>query len=219
MSRKKNQKYHVGDVVVISLYGTVGKVTNVKLIDGVFVYEVNNHDGLYVENTLQLISDYEMKKIDKEIIELQYHFTYGDLVKVIGFEKDIFRVVGYRTEVWRYKNDAWEDTIYELSRISDGEWLEADEGDLTLIANTQTANLILKKLKYDKNSIQKLDLGKLKSMNETKRTNLKLQKKEIIDSLLDIYNDYRALYDNFQDEEYIVVMNLIVNNLTKFVKK
>lgn len=219
MSRKKSQKYHVGDVVVISLYGTVGKVTNVKLIDGVFVYEVNNHEGLYVENTLQLISDYEMKKIDKEKIELQYHFTYGDLVKVIGFDKDIFRVVGYRTEVWRYKNDAWEDTIYELSRISDGEWLEADEGDLTLIANTQTANLILKKLKYDKNSIQKLDLGKLKSINETKRTNLKLQRNEIIDSLLDIYNDYKSLYHNFEDEEYIVVMNLIVSNLSKFVKK
>lgn len=219
MSKKKNQKYYVGDVVVISLYGTVGKITNVKLIDGVYVYEVNNHEGLYVENTLQLISDYEIKKIDKEMIELMYHYTYGDLVKVIGFEKDIFRVVGYRTEVWRYKNDAWEDTIYELSRISDGEWLEADEGDLTLIANTQTANLILKKLKYDKNSIQKLDLGKLKSMNESKRTNLKLQKNEIIDSLLDIYNDYKSLYKNFQDEEYIVVMNLIVNNLSKVVKK
>lgn len=219
MSRKKNQKYNIGDVVVISLYGTVGKITNVKLIDGVFVYEVNNHDGLYVENTLQLISDYEMKKVEKEIIELKYHFTYGDLVKVIGFEKDIFRVVGYRTEIWRYKDDAWEDTIYELSRISDGEWLEADEGDLTLIANTQTANLILKKLKYDKNSIQKLDLGKLKSMNDTKRLNLSSQRHEIIDNLLDIYNDYKSLHDNFEDEEYVVVMNLIINNLSKFARK
>ena len=36
-------------------------------------------------------------------------------------------------------------TIYELSRITDGEWLEADESDLTLLANAQTANAILKK--------------------------------------------------------------------------
>ncbi len=66
-----------------------------------------------------------------EWIELNYNFTFGDLVQVTGYDKDVFRIVGFRTEVWRYKNDAWEDTIYELSRITDGEWLEADESDLT----------------------------------------------------------------------------------------
>ncbi len=63
-------------------------------------------------------------------------------MQVTGYDKDVFRIVGFITEVWRYKNDAWEDTIYELSRITDGEWLEADESDLTLLANAQTANAI-----------------------------------------------------------------------------
>ena len=30
MARKKQPKYNVGDIVVITLYGTVGKVTKVK---------------------------------------------------------------------------------------------------------------------------------------------------------------------------------------------
>lgn len=53
MARKKQPKYNVGDIVVITLYGTVGKITNMKVLDGVYVYEVNNHDGFYVEQTLQ----------------------------------------------------------------------------------------------------------------------------------------------------------------------
>lgn len=82
-----------------------------------------------------------MKKGDTEWIELNYNFTFGDLVQVTGYDKDVFRIVGFRTEVWRYKNDAWEDTIYELSRITDGEWLEADESDLTLLANAQNLQM------------------------------------------------------------------------------
>ncbi len=188
-------------------------------MDGVYVYEVNNHDGLYVENTLQLITDYEGRHLEKEWIELNYKFTFGDLVQVTGYEKDVFRVVGYRTEVWRYKNDAWEDTIYELSRITDGEWLEADEADLSLLANAQTANTILKKLKNDKTGINKLDLEKLKSVNNSKRVGVKTNRQEIIDGLLDIYNDYKELYHTFQDEEYQIVMNLVLNYLTKLSEK
>jgi hypothetical protein len=219
MSRKKQPKYNVGDIVVITLYGTVGKITNVKIIDEIYVYEVNNHDGLYVENTLQLISDYEGKTSEKERVELNYTFTYGDLVKVVGYDKDVFRVVGFRTEVWRYKNDAWEDTIYELSRVTDGEWLEADEADLVLVANAQTANLMLKKMKYDKSMMNKLDLAKLKSVNDVKRVGRRTNKEEIIDGLLDVYNDYYALYENFQDEDYKVVMELILKNLSRLVEK
>lgn len=107
MARKKQPKYNVGDIVVITLYGTVGKITNMKILDGVYVYEVNNHDGFYVEQTLQHVSEQDMKKGETEWIELNYHFTFGDLVQVTGYDKDVFRIVGFRTEVWRYKNDAW----------------------------------------------------------------------------------------------------------------
>ncbi|WP_242221744.1 hypothetical protein [Bacillus cereus group sp. BfR-BA-01380] len=219
MTRKKQPKYNIGDIVVITLYGTVGKVTNIKMLDGVYVYEVNNHDGFYVEHTLQLVTEQAMKDGELEWIELHYKFTFGDLVQVTGYEKDVFRVVGYRTEVWRYKNDAWEDTIYELSRITDGEWLEADESDLALIANAQTANVILKKMKQDKAGMNKLDLGKLKSINNSKKVSIKTNRKEIIDGLLDIFNDYRTLYDTFQDEEYKIVMEVVRNYLIKLSEK
>lgn len=219
MSKKKQPKYNVDDIVVITLYGTVGKITNIKLMDGIFVYEVNNHDGLYVENTLQLLNEYDGKKHEKDWIEVSYSFAFGDLVQVNGYEKEIFRVVGYRTEVWRYKNDAWEDTIYELARITDGEWLEADETDLTLIATAQTANAILKKLRNDKNGITKLDLEKLRSMNDFNKNRNKTTKQEIIDGLLDIYNDYSVLYSIFKDEEYKIVMELVLKNLNKFSEK
>ena len=154
---------------MITLYGTVGKITNMKVLDGVYVYEVNNHDGFYVEQTLQTRYRARYEKGRYGWIELNYNFTFGDLVQVTGYDKDVFRIVGFRTEVWRYKNDAWEDTIYELSRITDGEWLEADESDLTLLANAQTANAILKKMKQDKAGMNKLDLGKLKSINNSKK--------------------------------------------------
>ncbi|KFM99039.1 hypothetical protein DJ93_4751 [Bacillus clarus] len=32
MARKKQPKYNVGDIVVITLYGTVGKITNMKFL-------------------------------------------------------------------------------------------------------------------------------------------------------------------------------------------
>ncbi|MFD3450027.1 hypothetical protein ACFDTO_36235 [Microbacteriaceae bacterium 4G12] len=219
MTRKKQPKYNIGDIVVITLYGTVGKITNVKMLDGVYVYEVNNHDGNYIETTLQLITDYEGRNMGKEWIELNYKFGLGDLVQVTGYEKDVFRVVGYRTEVWRYKNDAWEDTIYELSRITDGEWLEADESDLVLIASAQVAHTILKRLKNDKTGVNKLDLEKLKSVNHSKRGGIKANRQEIIDSLLDIYTDYKQLYLTFHDEEYKIVMDLVLSYLVKLTAK
>ena len=49
---------------MITLYGTVGKITNMKVLDGVYVYEVNNHDGFYVEQTLQHVTEQDMKKGD-----------------------------------------------------------------------------------------------------------------------------------------------------------
>lgn len=219
MVRKKQPKYNIGDIVVITLYGTVGKITNMKMLEGNYVYEVNNHDGFYVENTLQLVTEKEIENGETEWIELRYKFTFGDLVQVTGYDKDVFRVVGYRTEVWRYKNDAWEDTIYELSRITDGEWLEADESDLKLIANAQTANMILKKIKQDKAGINKLDLSKLKSINSSKKVSVKTNRKEIIDGLLDIYNDYRTLYEIFDDQEYKIVMDVVRTYLVKLSEK
>lgn len=147
MGKKKQPKFKLGDTVVITMYGTVGNITDVKFLDGAYVYEVNYSEGLYIEKTLQSINEYEGEILyQKEQIDIEYKYLLGDLVQVDGYEQDYFKIIGYRTEIWRYKENAWEDVIYELSRISDGEWLEAHEEELTLIADAKRADGIIKKL-------------------------------------------------------------------------
>jgi hypothetical protein len=41
-----------------------------------------------------------------------------------------------------------------------------------------------------------------------------LSKKEIIDGLLDVYNDYMDLFNFFGDKEYYDVTQLVVKHLT-----
>lgn len=146
MSKKKKPKYKIGDTVVITIYGTVGKVTDVKWLDDMYVYEVNKSEGLYMESSLQMLSEYEGEIMEKEHIDIEYKYFFGDLVQVKGYGSDLFKIVGFRTEIWRYKEDAWEDVIYELSRINDGEWLEAGEEELTLVADAESADAFIQKL-------------------------------------------------------------------------
>ncbi len=75
--------------------------------------------------------------------------------------------------------------------------VEADESDLTLLS-TQAANAILKKTRQVKTGgMNKLDLGKLKVQLTTQKSGVKTNRQEIIDGLLDIYNDYQLLFDTF----------------------
>jgi hypothetical protein len=223
MKRRKIPKYKVGDTVVITMYGTVGKITDVKWLDGNFVYEVNKSDGLFVESGLQLLSEFEGKLIEQEQIDIEYKYFFGDLVQVKGYGSDLFKVVGFRTEIWRYKEDAWEDVIYELSRISDGEWLEAGEEELTLVADAESADTFIQKLGllYLVKSEEK-QLALPKAQNTHKKAEIeeigrKKEKKQLIDNLLDIYNDYKTLYELFHDQEYYQVMRVVIRKLQSVV--
>jgi hypothetical protein len=221
---KGKPKYKVGDIVVISLYGTVSKVSKVKRIDGSFAYELTNKDGLYLEDTLESITEYEGKTPKKETIQIEFKYYFGDLVHVKGYEKELFKIVGLRTEIWRYKKDAWEDIIYELSRLSDGEWLEASEDEIVLIADHEHAPIFLQKLEVlflKSKETTKMEMELLQSMNKQRKTEkellrLKRERKAIIDGLLDVYNDYKYLYELFEDDEYKNVMELVLENLMKF---
>ncbi|MEH6942654.1 hypothetical protein [Bacillus sp. JJ722] len=219
MGNKKKAKYKVGDTVVITMYGTVGKITDVKFLEGCFVYEVNHSEGLFMEPLLVPIEEYDGYILqDKEQINIEYKFFFGDLVQVEGYEEEYFKVVGFRTEIWRYKENAWEDVVYELSRLSDGEWLEAQEDELTLIADAESADLFFQKLGFlypvKKNSGMKekvpqnvLRKAEWKTLQECK------ERKQLIDNLLDLYNDYAELYKMFQDDEYKKVMLLTLLKL------
>ncbi|MEH7332245.1 hypothetical protein V7161_06380 [Neobacillus drentensis] len=223
MAKRKKPKYKIGDTVVITIYGTVGRVTDVKWLDGKYVYEVNKSDGLFIEEALQLLSEYDGTIMEQEQIDIEYKFFIGDLVQVAGYGADLFKVVGFRTEIWRYKDDAWEDVIYELSRVSDGEWLEAGEEELTLVADAESADTFIQKLGllYLVNKQEKPtknpNLQNMVRKSEFEEIERKKEKKELIDNLLDIFNDYRILYELFHDQEYYQVMRVILRKLESLV--
>lgn len=45
----------------------------------------------------------------------------------------------------------------------------------------------------------------------------KKEKKQLIDNLLDIFNDYKILYTIFHDQEYYQVMRVILRKLKSIV--
>ncbi|MBD1379046.1 hypothetical protein [Metabacillus arenae] len=220
---KKIPKYRVGDVVVIMLYGTVGTVTKFHKLDDFYLYEVNHGDVLYYENSLELFDEYEGELIETERLEIDYRFFIGDLVEVTGYEGDLFKVVGFRTEIWRYEDDSWEDVIYELTRISDGEWLEADEEELQIVLHQGDIEkfmhhiLMLFYFTHGQSHLDQWLQKELPSLkDQIKAVPAPQTKSDMIDELLDIYNDYHILYDMFQDEEYKDMMNLILQNLERY---
>lgn len=224
MGEKKKPKYKVGDTVVITLYGTVGKITAVKWLDGTYVYEINNSQGLFTEESLDLLKNDKETQMETEEVHIEYRFFIGDLVQVYGYGSDLFKVVGFRTEIWRYKEDAWEDIIYELSRIGDGQWLEASEDELILVADAENANAFLQKLGLLSLVYKKHDAPRPKpepAFSFRAEERQILQEKEefsrMIDGLLDIYNDYRILYEMFGDNEYKKIMDVVITKLKTIV--
>ncbi len=224
MGRRKKPKYNIGDTVVITIYGTVGKVTDVKWLDGIYVYEVNKSDGLYKESSLRLLSEYDGEIVEQEHIDIEYKFFIGDLVQVKGKGSDLYKIVGFRTEIWRYEDNAWEDVLYELSRIGDEEWLEAGEADLILLADSDNADEFMQKLgilySINKQQLVKKQLEETMEL-EKKDDNLtddQVQFEKQMNRLLDIYNDYQVLYEWFGDEEYLQVMKAAIRELEKLTK-
>ncbi|MEH7237576.1 hypothetical protein [Bacillus sp. JJ1562] len=220
--KNKKPKYKIGDIVVVTLYGTVGSVTEIRKLDGNYLYKVNKGEAFYSESALTLLSEYKAKPMEIENIEIEYKYYFGDLVFVQGYDNDVFKIVGIHTEIWRYKEGAWEDVIYELARVTDGEWLEAGEDELTLLADFDQAETFLQKysLKYFVKKKNK-NMGMYENMDiyrksEKDQMRIKKEKKEIIDGLLDVYNDYKILYELFQDQKYKDVMDLAMKNLQKF---
>lgn len=219
MENQKKPKYKIGDTVVIAMYGTVGNITDVKVMGGNYVYEVNQSEDLFVESGLQLLSEYEGKVIEQEQIDIEYKFFFGDLVQVSGYGSDLFKVVGFRTEIWRYKEDSWEDIIYELSRVSDGEWLEASEEELTIVADAESADTFIQKLGFlylinkQQNPVHLPKIQNILRKAEVEEIERKRVKKQLIDDLLDIYNDYRILFELFHDQEFYQVMRVVLRKL------
>jgi hypothetical protein len=223
MGRRRKAKFQINDTVVIMIYGTVGKITDVKWLDGTYVYEVNKSEGLYKETSLKLLSEYDGEIVEKEHIDIEYKFFIGDIVQVKGQDSDFFKIIGFRTEIWRYKEDAWEDIIYELARIGDGEWMEAAEHELILLADVENAEAFMQKLGLlylikKQNSLEANELALSLAKKEKSEKQDTQKREDQINRLLDIYNDYRFLFEWFHDDEYLQVMKATIRELKKLSK-
>ena len=92
-----------------------------------------------------------------------------------------------------------------------------------LILPPSTPSSLVKGLLYIMDKKQKsIDLKKTNSsFHKTEKELLERtkEKKELIDGLLDIYNDYSILYSLFKDPEYEQVMKLTLRKLKQVSKK
>lgn len=206
MSKHEQPKFCIGDRVVISHSGKSSEIMKIYQIGGEWFYQLKEHQDLYLEKNLQSLKEYKKSSTQKqENIQIDYRFQFGDIVRVRGYGQDLFVIIGFRAEIWRYKDSAWEDFIYECSRLHDGAWIEAGEEELTYITNEENAKKLLT-AKKQTNQRKPLLMSPQKTANRK-------QEMENIDSLLDLYNDYQYLYLNFGEMGYQKKMKEILKKL------
>jgi len=218
MSKREKSKFQLGDIVVMVLYGVVGEITQVKEVDNAFMYELDGSERFYLEKSLMHLDEFNKSNIDCEQINIDYKFFFGDLVKVPNIGNAIYKIIGFRTEIWRYRDESWEDVIYELSRVDDGDWLECTEEEMILVSIARDAEHYLKK----HNAAAKPYSTASKTYDRKQKPFAKeivmkpltdAQKKEKIDHLLDLYSDYKQLKLQFGDEEFDRMLDMIVKKL------
>lgn len=59
MVGKKKFKYGIGEIVVVIIYGIVGIIIDIKVMDGIFVYEINYSEGFFLEDIIEFLEEYE----------------------------------------------------------------------------------------------------------------------------------------------------------------
>lgn len=70
-------------------------------------------------------------------------YNFGDLVKVSGYWPRVFEVDGRRIENWQYADEEWSVIVYELTDVGNNDWIEAEESDLTIVAEAVDAESYL----------------------------------------------------------------------------
>lgn len=205
-------KFTIGDVVVNTLYGTVGAITDVQYIDGVFLYEVNHSASLFMEQSLVLLSEFSGDVWITDEMEIELPFFLGELVHVHNYDNDVFKIIGVRTEIYRYQEEGWEEIVYELKRLTDGLEIEASIEDVISIASSEEPSVVV---------LQNITLLGYIGRHEPYPLlpAVPPAPTESVDQLLDMYNDYRRLYEWFGDEQYKQQMEMTLITLQKLVRE
>jgi hypothetical protein len=204
MSGEKQPKFSIGDIVVNMLYGTVGTITNIQQMDDTFLYEINHSRSLFMEHTLVLLSEFTGDLWITEEIEVELPFFLGEIVRVRDYGDDLFKVIGVRTEIYRYQEEGWEEIVYELKRLIDGWEIEVNMEDITPLADDEELSVII---------LQDIVLSAPMKAYLLLPPSEETIHSQSIDELLDMYNDYKFLYEWFHDEQYKQMMETVVKRL------
>jgi hypothetical protein len=204
MSGEKQPKFSIGDIVVNMLYGTVGTITNIQQMDDTFLYEINHSRSLFMEHTLVLLSEFTGDLWITEEIEVELPFFLGEIVRVRDYGDDLFKVIGVRTEIYRYQEEGWEEIVYELKRLIDGWEIEVNMEDITPLADDEELSVII---------LQDIVLSAPMKAYLLLSPSEETIHSQSIDELLDMYNDYKFLYEWFHDEQYKQMMETVVKRL------
>jgi hypothetical protein len=163
------------------------------------------------------------------------YFNFGDLVKVNGYFPRVFKITGYREEKWIYPGEEWDEIIFELVDAYTGDWVEAEEEDLTLVASADKADEYLKTndapasepqnykflgfgiiptegipLAKKEPQPKKLSARELSAKEAEERKVARKQKAEEIDNLLDRRNWYAEQFaksGNVEDNERVLAID------------
>ncbi|MED4970136.1 hypothetical protein [Parageobacillus toebii] len=204
MSGAKRPKFSIGDIVVNTLYGTVGTITNIQQIDDAFLYEINHSRSLFMEHALVLLSEFTGDLWITQEIEVELPFFLGEIVRVHDYGDDLFKVIGVRTEIYRYQEEGWEEIVYELKRLIDGWEIEVNMEDVVPLADDEESSVII---------LQDIVLSAPIKAYVLPSPSEETTPSQSIDELLDMYNDYKYLYEWFGDEQYKQMMETVVKRL------
>ncbi|WP_342400286.1 hypothetical protein NST20_06585 [Weizmannia sp. FSL W8-0676] len=80
----KAPKFQIGDTVVVKVYGTVGKITAVRQLEGGYFYVVNGREGLLAEQSLARLEEYDGILYKKEEVNIELKFFIGDIVRALA---------------------------------------------------------------------------------------------------------------------------------------
>ncbi len=109
-----------------------------------------------------------------------------------------------RTEIYRYYGEGWEETIYELKRLTDGWEIEVHLEDIIPLADGEETSVTL---------VQDIVIAAPVKASLLLPPADSGEKGPSVDELLDMYNDYKALYEWFGDEQYQRMMETVVKRL------
>lgn len=171
-------------------------------------------------------------------------FTFCDLVRVNGYWPRVFQVDGYREEHWHYIDEDYRVVIYELYDCGNNEWIEAEESDLTLVADAGQADEYLAanpvpvepstsfinyaeiigmegavNMAKQGGEPRKPTARELSAIEAEERKMLRKLHAEVVDDLLDQLRDNMALYEMFGDAEFGDKVFAIKAELKKLTEK